>query len=126
MGYAHPRITPRMTAMTSQQRTTLVVAVSVVGGAFLLVVAVVVGAVVLSRNPSPDRVWEREEFRRAVMGKTPDGVIAAVGRPGSAQDHPDGQPDYWIYWGRVRNPTTGRAGDAWVEFERGVVVNVRW
>jgi hypothetical protein len=97
----------------------------VIGG---LVFAVVAGpkAGATQRAAVANRVWTRDEFRAAVMGKTPEEVIAAVGRPSDTSDAPDGSPETWYYWGRVTNPATGKADRGMLDFEGGKVAGVRW
>jgi hypothetical protein len=48
-----------------------------------------------STRPAAPKTWTREEFRKLVMGKTPDEVIAAVGRPDKIHDDQGGQS--WYY-----------------------------
>ena len=112
--------------MTSQERTTLFAAVGIVGGLFLLIVAVVVGAAVLSRSPDTDTVYARDEFKRIVLGKTPEQVIAAIGRP-DVQGGAEGDgPEWWHYHERVRNPVTGKANGVTLKFVGGRVTEVEW
>jgi hypothetical protein len=72
------------------------------------------------------RTYTREEFRQLVMGKTPEEVIAAVGRPSSTNDNPDSSPRTWYYWSRVTNPATGKPDSGILEFAGGKVSQVRW
>jgi outer membrane protein assembly factor BamE (lipoprotein component of BamABCDE complex) len=72
------------------------------------------------------QIFTRDKFKQLVMGKTPEEVIAAVGRPNATDDRPDGSPETWYYYGRVTNPATGKADSGKVEFENGKVVGVRW
>jgi outer membrane protein assembly factor BamE (lipoprotein component of BamABCDE complex) len=52
------------------------------------------------------RIYTRDEFRKLVMGKTPDEVIAAVGKPDHTQK---GEPGtFWYYTERTRDPATGK------------------
>jgi hypothetical protein len=97
----------------------------IVGG---LVFAVVAGpkAGATQRAAAANRVWTRDEFRAAVMGKTPEEVIAAVGRPDGTDDAPDGRPLVWYYWDRVMNPATGDTDSGILDFEGGRVAGVRW
>jgi hypothetical protein len=53
------------------------------------------------------RVYTREEFRDLVMGKTPDEVAAALGRPDETSEA--GGVVRWTYRGRVRDPAPGEA-----------------
>lgn len=71
------------------------------------------------------KVWLREEFRQAILGKTPEQVIAAVGKPDSTQDSSGDQS--WYYRKRTKDPVTGKLDSvAQVIFERGVVVRVNY
>lgn len=51
-------------------------------------------------------VWDREDFRNAVMFKTPEQVIQAVGQPTSTQN--TGGDDIWYYDNSTKDPTTGK------------------
>jgi hypothetical protein len=72
------------------------------------------------------KVYTRDEWTKLVTGKTPAELIAVVGRPNSTTDNPDNTPRRWMYWNRVMNPATGKAGSAWLEFEDGKVVRIEW
>lgn len=133
--------------MTRQQRTTLAIALAVVGGLFVLCLGGLGVLVLASRVPSRPtasdqksaviqpaggkegdsrKVYTREEFKKLVMGKTPEEVIAAVGRPWIAEDNDDGSPRWWSYLGRALNPATGEAGSVEVYFQDGKVARVKW
>ncbi len=75
---------------------------------------------------SASKVYTRDEFRAATMGKTPEQVIAAVGRPNTTMDNTDGTPGTWQYWSKVMNPNTGKPDDGKLDFKGGVVAEVRW
>lgn len=66
----------------------------------------------------------REEFKAKVIGKTPDAVIAAVGRPDQTFEG-YGEPQ-WAYFNAAMNPATGKPGNAMVKFKAGVVDDVAW
>lgn len=53
----------------------------------------------------PDPVT-REEFKKAVEGKTPDEVVEAVGKPDQTSE--SGGRKYWYYDRRTTDPTTGK------------------
>lgn len=67
----------------------------------------------------------REEFRKLLVGKTKDEVIAAVGRP---EQTSDGVMSLWSYYDRTVDPVTGKVDAvAHVHFDRsGVVVRVNY
>jgi outer membrane protein assembly factor BamE (lipoprotein component of BamABCDE complex) len=74
---------------------------------------------------TPTVVPTREEFRAKVMGKTPDEVITAVGKPDSTQE--SGGNQNWYYEKRSRDPITGNVDrSAQVVFEGGRVVRVNF
>jgi hypothetical protein len=92
------------------------------------------------RRPSPDTpvssdvtgkaagkakaaLMTRYEFSLAVMGKTPDGVIAAVGEPDRRSESEGRQ--VWSYTKRSTHPLTGEVDPSvQVLFKGGVVVDV--
>ena len=51
--------------------------------------------------------YTREKFRELVIGKTPDEVIAAVGKPDRTVE--SGTAIFWYYDARTTNPDTGMA-----------------
>lgn len=53
-----------------------------------------------------DSVMTREQFRTAVMGKTAEQVIAAVGRPESTSDY--STVSAWYYEKKTKDPITGK------------------
>jgi hypothetical protein len=71
------------------------------------------------------KVYSRDEFKRLVLGKSPEEVIAAVGRPASFHNEDD-EPIRWHYSQRALNPATGKADSAWVEFVDRKVIRVSW
>jgi hypothetical protein len=71
-------------------------------------------------------VMTREQWEKAVMGKTPDELIASVGRPNRTIDNPDKTLWRWSYFDRVTNPVTGQADSVTLEFEDGMVVRILW
>jgi hypothetical protein len=64
-------------------------------------------------TPAPKKPteYDRAEFRALVMGKTPDEVIEAVGRPTRTQNTP--VCDFWYYDG-ILDPISGKRGRAQV------------
>jgi hypothetical protein len=71
--------------------------------------------------------FDRREFGELLLGKTEDQVIAAVGWPDRTEEMAKGRSaKTWFYSGRVRNPGTGKAETAIVEFEDGKAVLVHW
>ena len=51
--------------------------------------------------------YTREKFRELVIGKTPDEVIAAVGKPDRTVE--SGTAVFWYYDARTTDPATGQA-----------------
>lgn len=67
----------------------------------------------------------REEFRVKVMGKTPEQVIAVVGKPSVTQDH--GGDPIWYYNEATTDPVSGKVDyHAQVIFENGRVIAVNF
>ncbi len=63
-----------------------------------------------------NRKYTRDEFKRLVVGKTRDEVIALLGKPKATQQ--SGELEFWDYVGRTTDPVTGKTDDvAQVEFE---------
>lgn len=75
-------------------------------------------------------VYDREEFRDLLLGKSPDEVLAAVGRPESTQDTRHafvGHQQNWYYRNVTRDPVTGEVDrSVQVNFRNGVVVSVNF
>ena len=69
------------------------------------------------RTGKAPRVMSREDFCKAVMGKTPQQLIQTVGRPDGAHD------TWWLYSHKVVNPITGKVDDIVIRFENGVVTS---
>jgi len=68
-------------------------------------------------------VMTREHFQQAVIGKTPQQVIQAVGRPDSTALG-DTQ---WMYYDKTKNPTTGQNDEGtFIRFNSGVAVSVEF
>jgi hypothetical protein len=71
------------------------------------------------------RVHTRQEFRDLVTGKTPDEVIAAVGKPDDTRE--EGDLTRWTYGGRVQDPGPGQpAADPVVVFRAGKAAEVQY
>ena len=78
-----------------------------------------------SSSSSPSKVWLREDFRRTLVGKTPNEVIEAVGRPSSTRE--SGRELTWYYRDRTKDPVAGTLDShAQVIFQNGVVVRVNY
>lgn len=68
----------------------------------------------------------KPDFVKAIMGKTPEQVIAAVGRPGSVHDAREGQGEEWLYFHQVIHPTSREPiGFVRVTFSEGTPKVVR-
>lgn len=109
-----------------KSNTALIVGLSV-GGGLLLLAILATAAVMFVRgmNATPSaRVYDREDFKRAIMGKTPEEVIATIGKPATTTDEKT-PPVRWTYYSRSRDPLTGKTDPfANVEFVEGRVVSV--
>jgi hypothetical protein len=68
------------------------------------------------------RVYIRDEFRQLVMGKTPDEVLAAVGRPDETAE--GGGVTRWTYRDRVRAAPGEGAASPVVVFRDGKAAEV--
>lgn len=77
--------------------------------------------------PAPRK--SREEFRASLMGKSPEAVIKAIGKPSSA-DEAKGEDQHmtWLYSrGMTFDPVSQtNDGSVFVYFERGKVVKVTY
>ena len=117
--------------------TGLLIGIGIAGLAIALVVggSCVVGVWWLAKDRPPDvqptrtatgnerKPYTREEFKALVMGKTPDEVIAAIGRPDKTWD--DGKE--WSYDGITIDPITGKRDYvSSIEFKDGKVARVRF
>ena len=70
-------------------------------------------------------IMTRDEFRKAVVGKTQEQVISAVGKPNTTQD--DGYSIYWYYGNKSKDPITDIPDTSTqVVFDNGVVSNVNF
>jgi outer membrane protein assembly factor BamE (lipoprotein component of BamABCDE complex) len=68
-------------------------------------------------------VYGRAEFKRLLLGKTPDEVLAAVGKPETTSEQE--RRSVWYYRDRTRDPVTGKVDfQAMVVFRDGVVDEV--
>ena len=73
----------------------------------------------------PPKVYERQELQ-SLIGKTPDEVVAKLGKPGRTSDH-NGKPDMWTYYSRSLDPVTGKVdGVMFIHFSDGKVRNVNF
>lgn len=76
-------------------------------------------------EPTEIVVYDREDFRRLLQGKTPAEVREAVGTPDRTSE--DSDTAYWHYRRRTRDPIADRLdGDAQVVFREGRVVSVSY
>lgn len=66
----------------------------------------------------------REEFKAAVTGKTPEEVIALVGKPKSTTADRTGET--WFYEGVTIDPVTGKNDFTTVVFSKNVVERIRF
>jgi hypothetical protein len=71
-----------------------------------------------------NKKYTRQELKAAVTGKTPEEVIAILGRPTGTDDNPDGSPRKWHFRGRVLDPATGQYDWAQLDFRGGKVAAV--
>jgi predicted Zn finger-like uncharacterized protein len=74
-------------------------------------------------NPPARRTYTRDEFRKLVIGKTPEQVIAAVGQPDSKREL--GGAVFWVYRDMTIDPVSKKLDlSINVNFEKGKVVSV--
>lgn len=74
---------------------------------------------------SAKKTYTRAEFKALVVGKTPEQVIAAVGKPDSTQESSIGQT--WYYRETTVDPITGKAdATAQLVFENGIVDRINF
>jgi len=70
------------------------------------------------------RVYDRDEFKRLVLGADPNRVRELVGPPAGVEEH---ERTVWHVAGRTRDPATGLVDqDAIVVFKDGKVEEVRF
>ena len=67
-------------------------------------------------------VMTREKFRQAVIGKTQEQVIKAVGKPDQTMDYNMGS--VWYYMDKVTDTVTGNEGTATIDYQGGVAQSV--
>lgn len=78
-------------------------------------------------QPTEPKPISRTEFSKLIVGKTPNEVIAAVGKPDTTQSSSDGGNAYWYYNGRTFDPVNGKIdSDAQVIIIRGIVDHVNY
>ena len=71
------------------------------------------------------KLMTREEFRAAVIDKTPDEVRQAVGVPNETTEF--GSATSWVYRWRTKDPVTGKTDPSCgVTFQRGKVISVNF
>ncbi len=74
---------------------------------------------------SSGKIWSREEFRSAIMGKTKHQVINILGRPDSTQELPGSQTS-WFYKQRTKDAAGKTDASAQVTFQGGVVARINY
>jgi DnaJ-domain-containing protein 1 len=79
-----------------------------------------------NRHTSEKTVRFRNDFKKMVMGKTKQEVIAAVGKPDSTSESQlsFAMIAYWKYSEQVKDPASGNIGGAEVHFTNGKVDSV--
>ncbi len=76
-------------------------------------------------GPTGKQVYSREEFRAAVMGKTPEQILKLLGRPDQTSED-TGSGSEWVYYDRRRDPLTGKLDElTFITFLNGRVIEVR-
>jgi hypothetical protein len=73
-----------------------------------------------------ERKFTREEWKTMLIGKTPEEVIAAVGRPNRTREYTDETPHEWGYYNKVFNPVTAKYETGEVIFHDSKVVEATW
>lgn len=61
------------------------------------------------------KTYTLEEWQAVTMGKTPDEIIATIGRPNYTTDYKSGKPFRWHFHKKVMNPAT-------TKYDTGIVV----
>lgn len=73
------------------------------------------------------RVYTRDEFKRLVVGKGPDEVQKAIGKPYTTRESTNSQLKYWHYSRVSKDPVTGKLDvDIQVVFRDGLVTGVNY
>ena len=119
--------------MAGVNKQTFVTGMAIVGGAALLLGALfggIVGYQVGSGSSATTaatagkKVYTRDEFRAAVMGKTQSEVIALLGKPDRTSEDTGSGPE-WLYYDIRRDPLTGKLDQfTTVRFLHGRVVEI--
>jgi DnaJ domain len=80
----------------------------------------------INRQTSKKHIWLRDDFKKMVMGKTEQGVIATIGNPDSTHEFQllDDILASWEYSEQVKDPASGKIGGAYVHFRNGKVDSV--
>jgi hypothetical protein len=79
-----------------------------------------------TRMPDGPQLMTRQAFTNAIMNKTSEEVIQAVGRPDMTQQG-SGAKEYWYYRKRTFDPISqGTDSRAQVIFRGGVVIQVNY
>jgi outer membrane protein assembly factor BamE (lipoprotein component of BamABCDE complex) len=72
-----------------------------------------------------EKIPTREEFKKLVLGETPENVLKAVGKPDTTSE--GGDDAFWYYKGKTRDSITGKVDDtAQVVFRKGRVEGVNF
>lgn len=72
----------------------------------------------------PDgKSWTREEFSKAVIGKTRQQVIDAIGKPSSTSEA--GGTYYWYYEG-IKDSLTGNRSSAQIVFDNDIANRINY
>lgn len=111
-----------------QSRILILSIVAAVGLAAVLFVGMgTIAVVIYSRQPAPAPLPTRDEMREQLKGKTPEEVLAIVGRPTSADDDDKGRPRYWSVRKRVYDPVSGVTSESMgIWFANGRVDEVKF
>lgn len=81
------------------------------------------GSLSTAAGTATHTVYDRAKFRGLVLGRTPDQVRAAVGKPDRMVE--SGTAVFWYYEGRTVNPTTGKPDKkVQVVFQYGQVTEI--
>ena len=101
-----------------------ILAVTVLAGVATILMAV--NARQRAADPAT-KLYSREEFARLVTGKTPDEVIAILGKPESTRQTSDGPSESFRYEYRTYDQITGKTDySVHLYFRRGVVASVSY
>lgn len=94
---------------------------------FIVVCAVVgvAGCQDKATTTAAPAVYDRQEFKAMVVGKTPNEVLSLLGKPNSTSDYDTYQT--WVYEERTRDMVTGKIDSRTIlEFRDGKVTGVTY